>query len=148
MSADQAVLHHRRRLQDTGLLPIVGAFAPNSPPACCRHGQHASDAPAWTLRNDRTSTGRTFRNEKVRGSNPLSSTNRKGRLTRCDARKTGQSPSCDSGPAAGSARPGGACPRFAAGHAAQLLEIVSGRKELQEVHWISSGGRKASDELR
>lgn len=39
-------------------------------------------------------------------------------------------------------------PRCAAGRAAQLLEIVSGRNEFQDVHWISSGGRKASDELR
>lgn len=39
-------------------------------------------------------------------------------------------------------------PRCAAGRFAQLLEIASGRKELQDVHWITSGGRKASDELR
>jgi hypothetical protein len=53
-----------------------------------------------------------------------------------------------SGQGPGSVRPGGACPRCAAGRSAQLLEIASGRKELQDVHWISSGGRKASDELR
>ena len=39
-------------------------------------------------------------------------------------------------------------PSLRCGRSAQLLEIASGRKELQDVHWISSGGRKASDELR
>jgi hypothetical protein len=42
-------------------------------------GRHASLATAWTLADSTSSTRRSLRNEKVRGSSPLSSTTTKGR---------------------------------------------------------------------